>query len=167
MTRLWHRGGKRVDSPRERNLAARLDQASPSGASEPRRLSIHSSPFAIDVAAYLRAAAGPPAWSRRLVRIQQLEADLRLELQSAWEDHRARFADRPYLLRDSWNEHLNQVDLSAVNELIDKHNLYYPIEAGLRMQWPSGRYILPSGVQFPLPRLTVDRLLAEFSPRQE
>jgi hypothetical protein len=115
----------------------------------------------MDVAAYLRAAAGPPAWSRRLVRIQQLSAELRDALRAAQEEHERDFAGRPEAFESTWMQRLSSIDLGPVNELIDKHNLYYPIEAGLRMQWPSGRYILPEGVQFPLPRLTVAGLLAE------
>ena len=158
------RGGRRVDSPRERAIAARIDQAAATDSAVPRPLSIHASPFFLDTAAYLRAAAGAPAWSRRLGRIQRLEGELREHLGAALAEYRRRSDGRPLELASAWRAYVVDLDLSELNDLVDKHNLYYPIEAGLRMQWPSGRYILPEGLQFPLPRLTHEALLAEFPP---
>jgi len=136
--------------------------AGATAAPEARPLTIHASPFFLEMAAYLKAAAGSPAWSRRLVRIQRLGDELRERLLAARSEYGMRFAGRPEELTTAWRRYVAEVDLSEMNEMIDKHNLYYPIEAGLRMQWPSGRYILPEGMQFPLPRLTAETLLAEF-----
>jgi hypothetical protein len=157
------RGSRHVDSPRERGLGARLDEAKAADAQGSRPLTIHASPFYLDVRAYLRAASGPPAWSVRLVRMQRLRDDLREQLDAAWIACQQRFEGWPGELAHAWRDYVSGVDCSELNELIDKHNQYYPIEAGLRMQWPSGRYILPDGVQFPLPRLTAEALLAELS----
>ncbi len=164
MRLLPRRGSRRIDSPRENELARRLQETAPAAEIAGRRLAIHASPFGMNVADYLRAAAGPPAWSRRLVRLQALEAELHEQLAAAWREHHQRFAGRPDALAGAWRTHLSALDLAALNELIDKHNAYYPIEAGLRMQWPSGRYLLPSGVHYPLEHVTVESLLAEYPP---
>jgi hypothetical protein len=156
------RGGRRVDSPRERNLASRIDRAIGDSAESARALTIHASPYTLEVTDYLRAAAGPPAWSQRLARIQQLTAEMFELLGFALVDHRARYRGRPLDLQAAWRQYLDSIDLEPINELIDKHNLYYPTEARLRMQWPSGRYILPSGMEYPLPRLSVANLLTQF-----
>jgi hypothetical protein len=163
MRLLPRRGGRRIDSPRENELARRLNETAPSETAG-RPLRIHASPFGMSVADYLKAAAGAPAWSRRLARLQSLDAELREQIRAALEEHRQRFATQPQALAPAWRAYLAALDLSAINSLIDKHNAYYPIEAGLRMQWPSGRYLLPSGVSYPLPRVTVESLFADFPP---
>jgi hypothetical protein len=164
MRLLPRRGSRRIDSPRESELARRLSETAPAAETAGRPLSIHASPFGMSVADYLRAAAGAPAWSRRLVRLQNLEAELREQIEAAWQEHRRRFAAEPQVLAAAWRAHLAAIDLAPINELIDKHNAYYPIEAGLRMQWPSGRYLLPSGARYPLDRITPESLLAEYPP---
>ena len=65
-------------------------------------------------------------------------------------------------LQGEWRAYLGGLDLSPINVLIAKHNAYYPIEAGLRMEWPSGSYILPRGAQYPMAPITLESLLAEF-----
>jgi hypothetical protein len=162
MSGIAGRGGRRIDSPRERELAARIDRAIDHIATAGKSLTISASPYPVEVAGYLRAAAGPPAWSRRLARIQQLISELRESLAIALAEHRIRFSGRSQQLQQSWQRHVAAIDLASINELIDKHNLYYPTEAQLRMQWPNGRYILPQGMQFPMPRLTSAALLQEF-----
>jgi hypothetical protein len=155
------RGGRRVDSPRERDVAARIDRGI-GDSSESVALTIHASPFPVEVTDYLRAAAGPPAWSQRLSRIQQLTDELFESLRVALAEHRSRFASRPQQLRTAWDQHLASIDLEPINELIEKHNLYYPTEARLRMQWPSGRYVLPSGMEYPMAKLSAASLLKQF-----
>ncbi len=164
MRLLPRRGSRRVDSPRENELARRLSETAPPAETAGRPLHIHASPFGMSVADYLKAAAGAPAWSRRLVCLQSLDAELRAQIEATLAEQRERFAGRPEALAAAWRAHLQSLDLSAINAVIDKHNAYYPIEAGLRMQWPSGRYLLPSGVTYPLAHVTAETLLGEFPP---
>lgn len=158
------RGSRRVDSPREQDLARRIDQTAPAVETSVRPLQLNSSPFSISVADYLKAAAGPPAWSRRLVRIQNLQNALREQLDVAWREHSLRFAAQPQARAAAWRAYVGAIDLAPLNDLIEKHNAYYPIEARLRMQWPSGRYLLPTGAQYPLEHVIVDALLEEYPP---
>src|SRR6266568_1100556 len=122
MPGFLRRGGRRVDSPREQAMAARIDQAAVSGPAVPRPLSIHASPYFLDTAAYLRAAAGAPAWSRRLACIQRLDGELRERLAAAWAEYRRRFDGRRLELARAWLAYAVELDLSEINDLIDKHN---------------------------------------------
>jgi len=143
-------------------LERRLDDAQPAEDSIDRPLSIKASPFALGVAEYLKAAAGPPAWSTRLVRIEALRLELEQQLGAELMAYRQQLINCPDLLAAAWRQHLATLDVSPLNQLIDKHNAYYAIEAGLRMQWPSGRYLLPDGIEYPIDPVTVETLLARF-----
>jgi Rad3-related DNA helicase len=159
---LRGRGGRRVDSPREEALERRLRQATPDATEPPKPLEIRSSPFVLEASDYLKAAAGPPAWSARLLRLQQRFESLYADLENAREALRERYGSQLQERDAAWRAHVESLDLTNINSLIEKHNAYYPIEAGLRMQWPSGRYILPGGVQYPMPLLTAASLLEQF-----
>jgi hypothetical protein len=91
---------------------------------------------------------GVPGYSRRRRRIEDLEARLIAAL---------RMADDPLQAAAS-----NAVvtELAALNDLIARHNRYYPIEANLPIEVRTGR-LLDRGVPWrPLPPVTADDLLA-------
>lgn len=162
MPRFLHRGSRRIDSPRENELAARLEEDRQHNPLTGRPLTAHASPFALEVKDYLRAAAGAPAWSQRLARIHQLQTELHEGLRSAYAEHRRRFGARPRDFAQRWRTHLAALDLAPLNLLIEKHNAYYPIEANLRTHWPSGRYLLPRGIEYPQARVTLAALLERY-----
>ena len=86
--------------------------------------------FTISTADRLRAlAAGPPAFARRLRRIEELERALLAALRAA--EHRAPLdaAALPEELAAS---------LARLNRLVADHNRYYPIEAALPIDVHTG-----------------------------
>ena len=161
MTR-FRRAGRPLSSPFEIELAQRLDAGRSGEQPANRPLNVRSSPFALTAADYLKAAAGPPAWSARLARIEALRLELDQQLSVELAAVRERLSDSPDRLAAAWHAYVAALDLAPLNQLIAKHNDYYAIEAGLRMQWPSGRYLLPEGVEYPIEPLTVESLLARF-----
>lgn len=158
--RLRRFGRGRVDSPREAAAAARLDREAREGTLAGKPLVLHARPFYLDTTAYLRAAAGPPAWSTRLARIQRLRADLKERVHSAWNEHVAGAAPQAPEAGMAWSCFVESLDLGPINDLIEKHNAYYPLEAGLRMEWPSGRYLVPRGMEYPMSPVTRESLLS-------
>jgi hypothetical protein len=153
--------GSRVDSPREAIAARRLDQAVEADPRRGKPVTLQSRPFSLDTTAYLKAAAGAPAWSQRLVRIERLRSDLEEQIRQAHQDLLHAQGAGPAELSPRWQAFLKRLDLAPINQLIDKHNAFYPIEAGLGMEWPSGRYLVPPGMQYPLPRLTAESLVED------
>ncbi len=84
--------------------------------------------------------AGPPAWSLRKRRIEDLEQEL------------AREARAP-------TAHFER-KLALLNELIDKHNRFYPIEANLPFDLKTGRLLEGGKPWTRLPLHTRETLLA-------
>lgn len=161
----WRLGRARVDSALESAAGHRLLDETERSALAGKPLVLHARPFPLDTNAYLKAAAGPPAWSARLARIQRLLEELESQVETAW---RQRLRNPSISLQDSsadWRRFLERLDLAPLNDLIDKHNAYYPVEAGLRMEWPSGRFIVPPGILFPMPQVTVEALFRSIPER--
>jgi hypothetical protein len=84
--------------------------------------------FTLSVSDRLRAlAAGPPAFARRLRRIEELERAILLALRDA----------KSPLDPGALPEEI-AASLARLNQLVDDHNRYYPIEAGLPIDVRTG-----------------------------
>jgi hypothetical protein len=96
--------------------------------------------FTTSLAEKVRGKGGLPAHLCRLGVIERLLTRYLNELRQAADPRRR----------------ADQLDLTRLNELIDKHNRYYPIEANLPIDTKSGG----SRDFHPLPAVTVEWLLA-------
>jgi hypothetical protein len=105
--------------------------------------------FTLTVEERLRAyAQGPPGYMRRRRRIEDLEARLIQKL--AGPD--------PIVEVAGSAEFIAEIEL--LNDLIAKHNRYYPIEANLPIDVRTGRLIDRGAPWRPLPAITLADLLA-------
>jgi hypothetical protein len=106
-----------------------------------KRLSVGSLPvnFKISLDARVRAAAGVPAYMRRKRRIEDLEEAMRQALvevyQQALEDNGGDEA----AAKSTMQQRAREMDLGLLNDLIDRHNRYYPIEANLPTDVKTGK----------------------------
>ena len=105
--------------------------------------------FTLSVEERLRAyAQGAPGYIRRRRRIEDLEARLVQKLAAAPAPVDA--ASSPEIA----------AELALLNDLIGRHNRYYPIEANLPIDVRTGRLIERGAPWRPLPPLTAADLLA-------
>jgi hypothetical protein len=103
--------------------------------------------FTLSVEDRLRAyAQGVPSYIRRRRRIEDLEAKLIAKLAAA--DAPAEVAASPAVTED----------LARLNDLIARHNRYYPIEANLPIDVRTGRLLERGAPWRPLPAVTVPDL---------
>jgi hypothetical protein len=114
-----------------------------------------------DVEAYARAADGPPPFVVRLKQIERMRARHERRLAEAREALAAEvgvgdaFAAR-------WRELAATWDLSDVNELIRRHNLYYPIERRLPLDPRTRDYVPVQGADYRLAPLDAAWVLRRF-----
>ena len=106
-------------------------------------LSISSLPtnFKISLDARVKAAAGVPAYMRRKRRIEDLEEALRQALDEVYQEALAELGDEEKA-RAVLVESAQAMDLGLLNDLIDRHNRYYPIEANLAVDMHTGKFLL-------------------------
>jgi hypothetical protein len=78
--------------------------------------------FRADAANYLSSLAGPPPYMQRL-----------REIEASVEAHERRLAEAYAERRADWVVAAERWDFADVNELIDKHNRWFPMEARLPM----------------------------------
>src|SRR2546421_5712799 len=81
--------------------------------------------FSTESANYLAALGGPLPYMKRAAQIEQDIEDHMKRLAAAYEDHRTDPA--------AWRRVAERWDFADVNELIERHNRWYPVEARLAM----------------------------------
>lgn len=140
-------------SKRERErLAADRDLNPLVGSPLPRRIRR----FRADPDTYLAALGGPRPYMQRLRQIEH-ELDLHLaRLAEAYEEHRGD--------PDGWRRAAEQWDFSAVNDLIERHNRWYPVEARLAMDPRTRDFVKVGGRHYRREPLDAEWILERFPP---
>ena len=116
-----------------------------------KKLSVRSLPmnFKISLDARVRAAAGVPAYMRRKRRIEDLEEALRQALVEVYQDALAELEGDEQAARAAMLDSAKAMDLGLLNDLIERHNRYYPIEANLPTDPKTGKFLLVGKVWEP------------------
>ena len=146
-------GVTRPETPRDRGEqeALREDMRGNPLAGEPLRQRIRN--FRPTADAQLAALGGPLAWMRRL-RAIELAMDI----------HEQQLAEA-YELRESpeqWRALAEAWDFSEVNDLIERHNRYYPAESRLPMNPRTGDFVRVNGKPYTREPLDAAWILARF-----
>jgi hypothetical protein len=113
---------------------------------------------------YVASLGGPLPYMRRLREIELETEAHELRLAEAWQElagacdgDAAEFARR-------WRRTAERWSFGAVNELIDRHNRWYPAEARLPMDPRSRDFVTIGGKPYRLPPLDAAWILERFPP---
>lgn len=156
---------RRRSSNRQLQEEARVNEVPPTPGRE-RNLSEHVPSSLISLQDRVKALAvgGAPAWSRRLKRIHDLTNAVTVRLAEEWRatasaarGDRARFAA-------AWTRHAEAYDFAEVNELIARHNRYFPAEANLPMDVKTLDYVAFGGGDYRRHALDAAWILGQFPP---
>ena len=114
------------------------------------------------VEAYLKAG-GRPQWMERVMEIDRRIAAERRRHEAAYRELRASCGDDGAAFAARWVERARSFRFDEdLNELIGRHNEWYPIERDLPMDLRTRDYVLVNGRSYRRPRLDADWLLSEF-----
>ncbi len=100
---------------------------------------------------YLASLGGPLPYMRRLREIERLTEEHLEALAAAYEEH-----------PDDWADVAARWDFGDVNELIEKHNRWFPTEARLRMDPRTKDYVKIGGRPYTHEPLDADWILERF-----
>jgi hypothetical protein len=159
--------GVRDPNPREererRRLEADLEGNPLLGA--PLRARLRN--FRPSVDGYVASLGGPLPYMRRLREIEDRTDGHRARIEAEWhelaeehEDHSAEFARL-------WRRRARRFDFGVVNDLIARHNRWYPVEARLPMDVRTQDFALVGGRSYRLEPLSARWVLECFPPELE
>ena len=103
----------------------------------------------------MASLGGPLPYMARLREIAALVARHERELQEAYEA----------LDGADWLEYAERVDFSEVNDLIARHNRWYPVESRLPMDPRTGDFVLVNGQHYAKRPLDARWVLERFPER--
>jgi hypothetical protein len=159
--RILGEHGPRDLSDRERHegerLAADLEESPVVGRPLPRRLRN----FSPSVEGYALSIAGPPAYAQRLRQIEDETAAHEEQLRAAWLEL-CRDEPDPVRRERRWRGKARCWSFHAVNDLIARHNRWYPVEARLAMNPRTGDFVHVGGRPYRLEPLDAAWVLRRF-----
>lgn len=156
------------ETPRDRRQREGLAEDIASSPLTGRRLRLRLRNFRTGADRYLTSLGGPLPYMQRLREIETLTAQHLAVLTDAWRSLAVRCgSDDEFEQR--WRAEAESTFFDEVNDLIDHHNRWFPVETGLPMDPGTGDFALVNGKDYRigprdagwvLERLPADRRLA-------
>jgi hypothetical protein len=158
-------GGKRLDDdPREAETARELEEHLEGSPVLGRPVRQRLRNFRQDAHSYVAGVVGPPSFVRRLRAIEEESAEHERRLERTWRELGEACGGDEALFAERWRAVAGGWAFSAVNELIERHNRYYPTETRLPMDPRTGDFVLVNGRPYVLDPLGADWILERFPP---
>lgn len=152
------------ETPRERRELAALEEDLESIALRGKPLPVRARAFRPSAEAYLVATRGPLPYMLRLREIEQGTVELEDSLREGWQALAVDCADEPERFRREWVSRVRALRFDDLNDLIDRHNRWYPVESRLPMDPRRGDYALVNGRDYRLEPLDAAWVLERFPP---
>lgn len=116
--------------------------------------------FRLEADGYLAALGGPRPY---MVRLREIESMTRAH-ERALEAERERLAATlpPDQVPAAWQGVAARWSFDEVNDLIERHNRWYPVESRLPMDPQRGDFVLVNGRDYRLPRLDAAWILSRY-----
>ena len=160
--RILREGGVHEPSPlaraNERRLAEDLEGSPLRGQPLPRRLRN----FRPDVANYVVSLGGPRPYMQRLREIEELVARHTERLAETYDELAAACGTDAREFARRWRDVAERWRFDEVNELVERHNRFFPVEARLPMDPATGDFVLIDGDRYERPLLDARWILARF-----
>ena len=158
-------GATRPETPRERHeretLAADLESSPVRG----RPIRQRPRNFRPDAESGVRALGGPTAWMRRLRAIEDAVDQHERQLDEAWHRLAANIED-PAEFATAWREAAKSWSFAEVNELIERHNRNFPVEARLPMDPRTRDFVRLNGRSYQREPFDAGWILDRFPPNR-
>ncbi len=126
-------------------------------------LSQRSRQFQRTIEGYL-LTGGPPRWMERIMAVDNGIARERRKLAERYERLRDDFAADPAGFAERWRAVARARRFDELNELIRRHNTWYPVERDLPVNPRTGEFVLVHGRDFRRPELDAAWVLEHFPP---
>lgn len=152
------------ETPRQRREKAALDEDLRSIPLAGKPLPVRMRNFSPRADAYLAATRGPLPYMLRLREIEQRTEAHGGTLLAAWHALAEECDGDPVRFRRRWRTVAKKAAFDEVNDLIDRHNRWYPVESRLPMDPRRGDYAFVNGRDYRLSPLDSDWVLERYPP---
>jgi hypothetical protein len=161
--RILRQGVVSVETPRERRQRTGLAEDVASSPLRGRRLPLRLRNFVPTTDAYLASLGGPLPYMVRLREIEAATREHTERLEDAWR-LLAHECDDGRVFSARWRETVERWSFDEVNDLIARHNRWYPAESRLPMDPRTGDFALVNGRGYQRALLDAGWALRRFPP---
>lgn len=152
------------ETPRQRRELAALEDELRSSPLRGRRLPLRLRNFAPSAETYLASTGGPLPYMLRLHEIERQVEAHESALREAWGEAAAACGGDARAFARRWRSLAARWSFHEVNDLIERHNRWYPAESRLPMDPRTGEFSLVNGRDYRLPLLDAGWVLERFPP---
>jgi hypothetical protein len=156
--------GVREGTARDVLQRRRLERDLHGGGVEGRPVSRRLRNFRPAVDRYVASLGGPLPYMVRLREIHDETSAHERRLEEAWVELAADVRGDAELFARRWQALAARWSFTAVNELIERHNRYYPAESNLPMDPTTGDFVLVAGKPYRKRPLDARWVLERFPP---
>jgi hypothetical protein len=156
--------GVRAEDPREADQGRRLHAELNGSPVTGRPIELRRRHFRPSVDSYVASLGGPLPYMTRLREIDRQTAEAERALEQRWRELAAECAGDDRLFARRWRDVARTTRFAEVNDLVDRHNRWYPIEARLPMDVRRRDYVLVGGKPYRRARLDAAWVLRRFPP---
>jgi hypothetical protein len=150
------------ETPRERRQLSGLEQDLQGSPLTGRALRLRPRMFRPSAEGYLASLGGPLPYMLRLRQIAAQTAAHEDALSVTWHELAFECAGEPAEFARRWRELADSWNFVEVNDLIERHNRWYPVESRLPMDPKRGDYALVNGEDYRKHPLDADWVLERF-----
>jgi hypothetical protein len=150
------------ETPRQRRELAALAEDLETIELTGKPLPVRARHFRPSAEAYLVATRGPLPYMLRLREIEQRAAAAEESLRQAWETVAREYEGDAGRFRDAWTVAAASWSFDELNDLVDRHNRWYPVESRLPMDPRRGDYALVNGRDYRLEPFDAGWILERF-----
>ena len=152
------------ETPRQRRETAALEDDLTTIPLTGKPLPVRARSFRPTAEAYLLATRGPLPYMLRLREIEQRTAAHEAQLAEAWYALAVECGEDADGFRRRWLDEAALPRFGEVNDLIERHNRWYPAESRLPMDPRTGDFALVNGADYRLRPLDAEWVLERFPP---
>ena len=155
------------ETPRQKRELAALEEDLRSMDITGKPLPLRLRNFRSSPEAYLASAGGPLAYMRRLREIELYVAAHEADLAESWHVLASEHPADAAAFARAWRAEAERMRFDEVNDLIHRHNRWYPVESRLPMDPRTGEHALVNGRDYRLSPLDAEWVLEHFPAELE
>ena len=165
--RILGEGGVRDPNAREAREGRQLVRDLAGSPVLGERLRFRQRNFRPSVDGYVVSLGGPLPYMQRLNEIDRLREALEARLAEDWRELARELAGDPVAFARCWLSQVERYGYDELNELVDRHNLFFPAELRLPMDVRRRDYVLINGKSYRRSRVGPRWALACFAAELE
>jgi hypothetical protein len=162
--RILGQWGVREENARERRERRILERDLAGAPYKNRRVRPRAHPFGPSPEGYVASLGGPLPYMLRLREIEEETEAHERALEEEWRTLAAESGEDADRFARRWRSRARRWNFTEVNDLIERHNRFYPAEARLPMDPRTRDYALVNGEPYRKQLLTAAWVLDRFPP---